>query len=75
MGIVWGNPLLLTSLYSLIHADYWKGWKQNQNKYWVKHYKKTYEKKLMSTHDENSTDNFLPAYNYDDIVLSKNAIK
>jgi anaerobic magnesium-protoporphyrin IX monomethyl ester cyclase len=34
MGLVWGNPLLLTTLYSLIHAEYWDGWKKTQKRKW-----------------------------------------
>lgn len=37
MGAIWGNPILLTTLYSLIHADYWDGWRATQKKRWDKH--------------------------------------
>ncbi|MBY0552889.1 B12-binding domain-containing radical SAM protein [bacterium] len=40
MGWRWGNPLLLTTLYSLIHATYWPGWRKEQKKYWQKAIKK-----------------------------------
>ena len=36
MGWRWGNPLLLTTLYSLIHASYWPYWKKTQKRYWDK---------------------------------------
>lgn len=36
MGWRWGNPLLLTTLYSLIHASYWPHWQKKQKKYWDK---------------------------------------
>lgn len=39
-GLLWGNPILLTSLYSLIHASYWDGWRKTQKKYWLKANKK-----------------------------------
>lgn len=34
MGWSWGNPLLLTTLYSLIHASYWPYWQKSQKKFW-----------------------------------------
>lgn len=39
-GFLWGNPLLLTSLYSIIHASYWPGWRRRQKKFWEKSVKK-----------------------------------
>lgn len=35
-GWRWGNPLLLTTLYSLIHARYWPHWRKTQKAYWNK---------------------------------------
>ena len=35
-GWRWGNPLLLTTLYSLIHASYWPHWRKTQKKHWDK---------------------------------------
>lgn len=89
MGFMWGNPLLLTTLYSLIHADYWCGWRKSQEKYWNKNYKKSYEENLLNLEinesiikqreaialGEKLNGKFLPSENYDDIVLSKNAVK
>lgn len=88
-GFLYGNPLLLTTLYSLIHADYWEGWRKKQKKYWEKNYKAEYEKALIDRErlaafekqaeaiklSEKLNDKFLPTHNYDDIVLSKNATK
>jgi hypothetical protein len=75
MGIVWGNPLLLTSLYGLIHAEYWPGWRKVQKKYWNTHFRKQHLKIIQQSEINNSTENFLPVQSYDDIVLSKNAMK
>lgn len=36
MGFVWGNPLLLTTLYGIIHASFWDGWRRTQKKKWEK---------------------------------------
>lgn len=36
MGLKWGNPLLLTTLYSIIHAEYWEGWQKAQQRFWLK---------------------------------------
>jgi hypothetical protein len=79
MGLVWGNPLLLTSLYSLIHADYWVGWRKSQAIYWDKNFKMLYDSQDQQQEtinvSERLNEKFLPSHNYDDIVLSKNAIK
>lgn len=33
-GWRWGNPMLLTTLYAIIHASLWKGWRKRQKRRW-----------------------------------------
>ena len=87
MGFYWGNPLLLTSLYSLIHADYWTGWRKTQNKYWMKKFKKGYDESILNKEiqlainkqneavklSEKLDYKFLPVQDSEDVVLIKNA--
>jgi anaerobic magnesium-protoporphyrin IX monomethyl ester cyclase len=42
MGFVWGNPLLLTTLYGIIHASFWPGWKRVQKRRWRRLYESAY---------------------------------
>jgi len=35
-GLQWGNPFLLTTLYALIHATHWAGWRRQQKRQWEK---------------------------------------
>ncbi len=44
MGFVWGNPLLLTTLYSIIHASFWTPWRKRQ--------KKLYDRFMAGADDE-----------------------
>lgn len=54
MGIVWGNPLILTTLYGIIHASFWDSWRKTQKKRWDRDYSYAYEE----TQRQNSTDIF-----------------
>jgi radical SAM superfamily enzyme YgiQ (UPF0313 family) len=38
-GFLWGNPFLLTTLYSLIHASFWPGWQRVQKRSWSRQIK------------------------------------
>jgi radical SAM superfamily enzyme YgiQ (UPF0313 family) len=42
MGFVWGNPLLLTTLYGIIHASFWDGWRRTQKRRWARKYRWIY---------------------------------
>ncbi|MBY0471150.1 B12-binding domain-containing radical SAM protein [bacterium] len=39
-GWRWGNPLLLTTLYGLIHASFWRGWRKKQKRHWERQFRK-----------------------------------
>lgn len=59
MGFRWGNPVLLTTLYSLIHASYWSGWRKTQKNYWNKINRKNNFKDRIAIQD-GFADKFLP---------------
>ena len=42
MGIIWGNPLILTTLYGIIHASFWDGWRRRQKRKWARKYRWIY---------------------------------
>lgn len=87
MGIYYGNPAILTTLYSMIHAEYWSGWRKTQNKYWMKKFKKGYDDSILNKElqlafekqneaiklSEKLNYKFLPIRETEEIILSKNA--
>ncbi len=43
MGLYWGNPLLLTTLYGIIHASFWPGWRRRQKRRWNRKFRVLYQ--------------------------------